>query len=210
MRALSLSLDEPTQRRLLQYLRLIAQWNRVYNLTAVREPGAMLTQHLLDCLAIVPAIRREWGDAEAKGKGRAVRVLDVGSGAGLPGVVIALCQPGWQVTCVDTVAKKASFIRQVAAELALPNLQARHQRVEAMQDEPYELITARAFASLSDFISLTRGRLARGGVWVAMKAQLSPEELAALPKDIEMFHVEPLQVPGLDASRCLVWMRAAD
>ncbi|HJV69921.1 16S rRNA (guanine(527)-N(7))-methyltransferase RsmG, partial [Ideonella sp.] len=135
------------------------------------------------------------------------RVLDVGSGAGLPGVVLAICQPDWHVTCVDAVAKKASFIRQVAAELGLPNLQASHQRVEAMSEPPFDLITSRAFATLADFVALTRERLAAGGCWVAMKAKLSDDERAAVPKDVAVFHVEPLTVPGLDATRCLVWMR---
>jgi 16S rRNA (guanine527-N7)-methyltransferase len=204
LRALSLPLDEACQQRLLRYLRLIVQWNRVYNLTAVRDPEAMLSQHLLDCLAIVPPLRRRWAEAAGKGDWR---ILDVGSGAGLPGVVLSLCEPQWRVTCVDTVAKKASFIRQVAAELSLPNLQARHQRVEAMQGETFDLVTSRAFASLADFVSLTRDRLAPGVCWAAMKAQLAPEERAAVAKNIDVFHVEPLHVPGLDAARSLVWMR---
>lgn len=200
LRALSLPLDAEVQGRLLRYLRLVVQWNRVYNLTAVRDPAAMLTQHLLDCLAIVPALRRRLKVGPA-------RILDVGSGAGLPGVVLALCEPAWSVTCVDTVAKKASFIRQVAAELRVPNLEALHDRVEAMSTPPFDLVTSRAFASLADFVALTRERLAPGACWAAMKAQLTAEERAELPADIDVFHVEPLRVPGLDAARCLVWMR---
>jgi len=203
---LGLELSAPTQTQLLRYLDLIAHWSRVYNLTAVREPAAMLTQHLLDCLAIVPPLRRQLGEA---GQGRAgLRVLDVGSGAGLPGVVLAICEPGWQVTCVDAVAKKAAFIRQVAAELGLPNLQASHQRVEAMAGETFGLITSRAFATLADFVNLTRERLAPGGHWAAMKAHLAPDERERVPADVELFHVEPLLVPGLDAARCLVWLRS--
>lgn len=211
LQALSLRLDESAQQLLLRYLRLIAQWNRVYNLTAVRDPEAMLTQHLLDCLAIVPSLRRRWADSKRASRGQVEpwRILDVGSGAGLPGVVLALCEPHWQVTCVDTVGKKASFIRQVAAELGARNLEARHQRVEAMVGERFDLVTSRAFASLADFVALTRDRLAPGACWAAMKAQLTTEETAALPGDIEVFHVEPLQVPGLNASRCVVWMRRA-
>lgn len=202
---LGLSLPQLASTRLLAYLHLIAQWNKVYNLTAIRDPAAMLTQHLLDCLAIVPALRRGLA-----GQGRELaatrRVLDVGSGAGLPGVVLAICEPGWQVTCVDAVAKKASFIRQVAAELGLPNLQASHQRVEAMPGQ-YDLITSRAFATLADFVTLTQDRLAPGGCWAAMKAHLADEERRAVLADVDVFHVEPLVVPGLDAARCLVWMR---
>ncbi|MGM9487698.1 16S rRNA (guanine(527)-N(7))-methyltransferase RsmG [Ideonella sp. YS5] len=207
--SMALPLDELTQRRLLQYLRLIAQWNRVYNLTAVREPAAMLTQHLLDCLAIIPPLRRHFAAADAVGEGRGdgSTLLDVGSGAGLPGVVIAICEPAWRVTCVDTVAKKTSFIRQVAVELGLSNLEARHERVEAMRDSGFDVVTSRAFASLADFVNLTRDRLGQGGCWLAMKAQLSSQERAGLPSDVEVFHVEPLRVPSLDAARCLVWMR---
>jgi 16S rRNA (guanine527-N7)-methyltransferase len=134
-------------------------------------------------------------------------VLDVGSGGGLPGVVIAATQPNITVTCVDTVQKKVTFVRQVAAELRLPNLQARHTRVEAITDTQWPLITARAFASLPDIVTLTRPLLAPGGVWMAMKGQHPAEEITALPADIEVFHIEPLQVPGLNAERCIVWMR---
>ena len=203
LQALRLDLPPATQARLLAYLALIAQWNRVYNLTAVREPAAMLTQHLLDCLAIVAPLRERLAGEPAGG----VRVLDVGSGAGLPGVVLAICQPGWDVTCVDAVAKKASFIRQVAAELGLPNLHATHQRVEAMAGQRFGLVTSRAFATLADFVELTRERLAPGGCWAAMKAHLGDDERAGVPADVELFHVEPLAVPGLDAARCLAWLR---
>jgi 16S rRNA (guanine527-N7)-methyltransferase len=203
LRTLGLDLPPEASDRLLRYLALIGQWNRVYNLTAVREPAAMLTQHLLDCLAILPALRQGLEGRAAE----ALRVLDVGSGAGLPGVVLAICEPGWDVTCVDAVAKKASFIRQVAAELGLPNLHATHQRVETLRGEPFGLITSRAFATLADFVALTRASLAPGGRWAAMKAHLNDDERLAVPPDVEMFHVEPLAVPGLDAARCLVWMR---
>lgn len=202
LRDLALDLPPAAADRLLRYLALIGQWNRVYNLTAVREPEAMLRQHLLDCLAIVGPLRR------ALPAGAPRRLLDVGSGAGLPGVVLAICEPDWQVTCVDTVAKKASFIRQVAAELGLPNLHAVHQRVEDMPaDARFDLVTSRAFATLADFVALTRLRLAPGGAWVAMKAHLSDDERRGVPAGVDVFHVEPLAVPGLDATRCLVWMR---
>jgi 16S rRNA (guanine527-N7)-methyltransferase len=134
-------------------------------------------------------------------------VLDVGSGGGLPGVVLALLRPQWQVVCVDTVGKKAAFIRQAGVELGLPNLSAEHARVEALRCPPFNVITSRAFASLPDFIQLSRGLLAPNGVWMAMKGRAPTEELAALPSDIDVFHVEPLPVPGLQAERCLVWMR---
>ena len=191
--------------RLLAYADLLQRWNRVYNLTALRDPAEMLSHHLIDCLAVLPPLRRWWADAQLGAR----RLLDVGSGGGLPGVVLAALQPDWQVDCVDTVAKKASFIRQVAAELRLSNLQGLHARVEALAPPAggYGVIASRAFASLADFTALTRHLLADGGVWMAMKGKLPADEQAALPADVEVFHVEQLQVPGLDAQRCLVWMR---
>ncbi len=207
--ALNLPLAEDVVDRLLAYLDLVARWNKVYNLTAVREPRDMLTQHLLDCLAVVEPLRQALAQAEAAAQagGPPVRVLDVGSGAGLPGVVLALCNPGWQITCVDTVAKKASFIRQAGLELGLPNLQALHQRVEDIGEPVFQLITSRAFASLADFTALTRECLAPQGQWAAMKARLGAEERGDLPADVDLFCLQPLSVPGLEAERCLAWMR---
>lgn len=183
------------------YLDLLAQWNRVYNLTAVRDTDAMLTQHLLDCLAVIPALRRH-----AQGR-PPLKVLDVGSGGGLPAVVIAVMQPDWHVSAVDTVGKKAAFIQQAAAELRLPRLRGCHARIETLAAPDADLITARAFSSLADLVRLSRHRLAPEGCWMAMKGQTPTDEIAALPGDVEVFHVEPLAVPGLDAQRCLVWMR---
>lgn len=205
---LGLTLTDAQIDLLLAYVDLLQRWNRVYNLTALRDPAEMLSHHLVDCLAVLPPLRRWWTE-QTDGADRPAQVLDVGSGGGLPGVVLAALQPGWQVDCVDTVAKKASFIRQVAAELRLTGLRGLHARVESLPVPPggYPLITARAFASLVDFTNLTRSLLAPGGAWMAMKGKLPTEELAALPADIEVFHVEQLQVPGLDAQRCLVWMR---
>lgn len=122
-------------------------------------------------------------------------------------MVIATLLPGWDVTCVDAVAKKIAFVRQVAGSLGLPNLHAEHSRVESLQALPFELITSRAFASLADFTALTRKHLAPGGAWLAMKGRVPDDEMAALPPDVDVFHVEPLHVPGLNAQRCLVWMQ---
>ena len=180
------------------YLGLLQRWNATYNLTAVRDPEAMRTQHLADCLAVIPPLQRRAGQG---------RLLDVGSGGGLPGVVIAVLLPGWDVTCVDASAKKAAFVRQVAGALALPNLHAAHARVEDLKTQPFDVVTSRAFASLADFVALTRRHLTLAGAWMAMKGRVPDDEIAALPADVEVFHVEPLQVPGLGAQRCLIWMQ---
>ena len=198
--ALGWSLAPAAAGRLVAFRDLLVKWNGTYNLTALRDPAQVRTQHLADCLAVVAPLRRHAG-------GRPLRLLDVGSGGGLPGVALAAVEPGWDVTCVDTVGKKAAFVRQVAAELGLPNLHAEHARVEALQAAPFDVITARAFASLPDFVRLTRPLLASGGVWMAMKGKPPSDEIAALSADVDAFHVEPLVVPGLDAERCLVWMR---
>lgn len=207
---LGLELALPARRQLIEYLALIARWNRVYNLTAVRDPADMLSQHLLDSLAVVPSLLRQLSHAGSADQttARKIRVLDVGSGAGLPGVVLSIVEPGWEVTCVDAVAKKASFIRQVAAELGLPQLRAQHARVEDLPAQPgYDIVTSRAFASLADFVSLTRHLLNPAGCWMAMKGKVPDDEVADLPAGVEVFHVEQLKVPSLEAQRCLVWMR---
>lgn len=221
---------------LLAYLALIEKWNKVYNLTAVRDPADMLTHHLLDSLAVIAPLRvrlaatagatdgatddavdgrmdavaANASDAPAQ-PGPVFRLLDVGSGAGLPGIVISICCPEIAVDCVDTVAKKAAFINQVAVTLKLPHLRGLHNRVENLTSqnpsEQYDVICSRAFASLGDFTRLSAAALKEGGVWLAMKAKKPTEELAALGPLVEVFHVEQLAVPGLDAERRIVWMR---
>lgn len=187
---------------LLGFLALLQHWNATYNLTAVRDPAAMLVQHLADCLAIVRPIEREMATVVNP------RILDVGSGAGLPGVILALMIPTATVTCVDKVGKKAAFIRQAGADLRLANLSAQHVRVEALHGGVFDLIVSRAFSALTDFIALTRPHLAApSGRWLAMKGKPSRDEIAAIGQPIEVFHVEQLTVPGLDAQRSLVWMR---
>lgn len=199
-RRLGLPLLPSARDQLLRYLELLQRWNTTYNLTAVRDPDEMLTQHLADCLAVVGPMRRALDGCCAP------RILDVGSGGGLPGVVIAVLCPAWQVVCVDAVGKKAAFIRQAALELRLTNLHAAHARVEEMDGGPFDLIVSRAFASLADFTRLSRRHLAASGIWMAMKGKLPGEELQSLSQ-IEVFHVEQLEVPGLGAERCLIWMR---
>ncbi|MEN9374175.1 MAG: hypothetical protein RIR79_1727 [Pseudomonadota bacterium] len=196
LHALQLPLSATQITTLLDYLDLVQKWNKVYNLTAVRNPAEMLTHHLLDSLAAVSSLQER----------NPIRVLDVGSGAGLPGIVFAICLPEVTVHCVDTVGKKAAFIQQVAASLRLPNLRGIHARVESLT-EPYDVITSRAFASLVDFTTWSRGALAKDGVWMAMKGKYPEEEIRALSSDVQVFHVESLQVPSLDAQRCMIAMR---
>lgn len=233
---LGLALDAGQQDRLLGYLELLRKWNTVYNLTAIRDPAAMLVQHLFDCLAIVPALRaahvdgarapakREIPGPDARSPGAGTDpdaatpavdlladgavVLDVGSGGGLPGVVLAICAPAVQVYCVDTVGKKAAFLIQVRAELELTNLHAIHARVESLQaprDLPAPtLIVSRAFSSLELFVSLTRHLLAPGGRWAAMKGAFPEQEIDALPPAVRLVSAITLEVPKLDARRHLL------
>ena len=203
LEGLDLVLDDAQVGHLLGYLGLIQKWTKVYNLTAVRDPQEMLTHHLLDSLAAIAPLRRQLA-----GVSLPARLLDVGSGAGLPGIVIAICCPDMVVHCVDTVGKKAAFIQQVAASLKLPNLRGVHARVESLTDK-YDVVSSRAFASLADFTSWSVGALAEQGVWMAMKGKHPGDEIAALPVDVKVFHVEQLVVPGLDAERCIVWMRTS-
>jgi 16S rRNA (guanine527-N7)-methyltransferase len=192
-------LSDAQIQHLLAYAALIQKWNKVYNLTALRDPADMLTHHLLDSLTAIAPLSRHI-------QGQPIHVLDVGSGGGLPGVVLGICMPELNVTCVDTVAKKAAFVQQVAVSLKLPNLRGLHARVESLTD-PYQVICSRAFASLPDFVTWSRSALAEDGVWMAMKGKHPQGEIDALPDDVKVFHVEPLTVPGLDVERCMVWMR---
>jgi len=205
LHALDLSLSDEQVSRLLDYLALLQKWNKVYNLTAVRLPDEMVTHHLLDSLAAVGPLLRQTG-------GQPIRLLDVGSGGGLPGVVIAITCPQIDVSCVDTVGKKAAFIQQAAAALKLPNLRGIHARVESLNAEEgggFDVVCSRAFASLADFTNWSRSALKPDAVWMAMKGKHPADEIAALPASVSVFHVEPLVVPGLDAERCIVWLRPA-
>ena len=241
---LGLALSDAQIDALMAYLGLLHKWSKVYNLTAVRDPLEMVTLHLLDSLAVIPALLRHLatphnateraalagqststststspspspGPASASlaaasagkpAQAQPNRLLDVGSGAGLPGVVIAIACPHIQVTCIDAVAKKAAFVQQVAASLRLANLRGLHQRIEHM-DTAHAVVCSRAFASLADFVRGSAKALAPGGVWLALKGKAPTEELSALGPEVDVFHVEQLLVPGLDARRCLVWMR---
>jgi 16S rRNA (guanine527-N7)-methyltransferase len=200
---LGVSLSERQLGSLLTFQEMLLKWGRVYNLTAVHEPAEVLTHHLLDSLAVVVPLQRY-------SQGLRLRVLDVGSGAGLPGVVLAVCCPELIVTCVDTVAKKSAFVKQVAAALGLPNLRAMHARVESLNDAGFDLICSRAFASLANFTSWSRPALAWQGVWMAMKGKMPEQELPELSPDLDVFHVERLDVPGLNAERCLIWIKPVE
>jgi 16S rRNA (guanine527-N7)-methyltransferase len=199
--ALGLTVGEAAQQQLLDYMALIQKWNKVYNLTALRDPQEILTHHLLDSLSAIGPLMQQTRALEG-----VFTFLDVGSGGGLPGVVIAICCPGVSVTCVDTVSKKAAFVQQVAASLKLANLKGLHARVETLTG-PFDVVGSRAFASLPDFVNWSADALATDGVWMAMKGKLPEEEMSALPPIAKVFHVEQLHVPGLDAERCMIWMK---
>jgi 16S rRNA (guanine527-N7)-methyltransferase len=192
---MGLDVTSEQQQKLLQYLSLLNKWNKVYNLTAVREPLEMVTLHLLDSLSVLPYIS-------------AKNLLDVGSGGGLPGIVLAICLPHLQVTTIDTVQKKAIFMRQVKGELGLDNLQVMHGRVESYQpSEKFELIVSRAFSELALFVNLTKHLLIQNGRWLAMKGQLPQSELEAVELenlDVKVKKIIPLTVAGLDAERHLL------
>lgn len=195
--ALPLALSEAQLERLLDYLALLAKWNAVYNLTAVRDPSQMVVQHLLDSLAAMPAF------------GAAQQVLDVGSGGGLPGMVLAIwaqeAQPDMRIAMIDTVHKKTAFLTQVKAELGLANVTVHTGRVEALQvARPFDVITSRAFADLSDFVSWSGHLLAAGGRFIAMKGVAASEETDRLPAAWRVIDKMPLEVPGLGAERHLV------
>ena len=184
---------------LVAYIRLVERWNATYNLTAVRDPVAMVSHHVLDCLAASAALRRRRG-LEARR-----RLIDVGSGAGLPGLVIAVALPETAVVCVDSVGKKSAFVAQAAATIGVANLTAVHARAERFLGERFNVVVSRAFASLPEFVASTRHLLADNGEWMAMKGKVPTEEIAALTDTSA--DVERLVVPGLDAERCIVWIR---
>ncbi|MBI1285774.1 MAG: 16S rRNA (guanine(527)-N(7))-methyltransferase RsmG [Thiobacillus sp.] len=190
--ALGLALPDGAEATLLAYLALLGKWNRVYNLTAVRDAERMVSHHLLDSLAAVPSFQ---------GK----TVLDVGSGGGLPGIPLAIARPELQVTLIDSIAKKTAFLLQVKAELGLGNLEVVTSRVEDFQPEAkFDVITSRAFSDLKEFVILTRHLLMPGGRWLAMKGVLPHEEIALLPEWAKVSANNVLVVPGLGASRHLI------
>lgn len=188
--SMGLPVSAEAQEKLLDYLSLLHKWNKVYNLTAVRDPLEMVTLHLLDSLSVLPHVNSN-------------NILDVGSGGGLPGIVLALCKPELQVTTIDTVQKKVIFMRQVKGELDLDNLTPVHARVENFQpSEPFEIVISRAFSEINLFVQLTKHLIARNGQWLAMKGVMPIDELAVLP--VQPSKIIPLEVAGLDAERHLI------
>ena len=195
---LDLGLSEAQQEKLLDYLALLNKWNKVYNLTAVRDPMEMMTLHVLDSLAAVPAFK----DAQ--------NVLDVGAGGGLPGVVLAIARPDMKVSMIDIVHKKTAFLNQVKAELELSNVTVYTKKVQELQVKtPYDVITSRAFADLSDFVNWSGHLLAEGGQFIALKGTAPAEERERLPDPWKVNELQPLNVPGLDAQRHLVFIGRA-
>lgn len=191
--SIGLALDEAQLDLLVGYLGLLGKWNQTYNLTAIRESERMVSYHLLDSLTLVPHL--------AGG----TRLLDVGSGGGMPGIPAAIARPDLQVVVLDANHKKTTFLRQAVIELKLPNVQVITDRVEAYQPEQkFDRITSRAFSELAEFVKLSRHLLAEGGQFVAMKGVYPYEEIAQLPADFTVAEVLPLTVPGLDAERHLV------
>jgi len=194
---------------LLDYAALLQRWNRVHNLTALTGNDEVLSHHLLDCLAIVrplqEAIARHAPQLDAHG----IHFLDAGSGGGLPGIPLAVALPAWQGTLVDAVQKKCAFLQQAQVELRLANIRVRHVRLETLREPAYDLVVARAFASLSELIALTRRSLRPGGLWAAMKGRRPEDELAALPAGIEVLDTITLRVPLLHEQRHLLVLRVA-
>jgi len=203
-KVLGIDLQHDQSATLLEYIAQLQRWNRTYNLTALREPEQMLVQHLFDSLAIVePLSQILYKNTVSK-----PCIVDVGSGAGLPGVVLAILRPQWNVHCVDAVEKKMAFVRQMAGVLKLPNLHAVHARVETLPPFQADIVVSRAFASLLDFATLAGPHVSEGGQLAAMKGREPLDEIATLEQstDWRSSHIQALHVPELNAQRCLVWL----
>lgn len=200
--ALGLGLPDGAEAKLLAYLALLDKWNRVYNLTAVRDAERMVSHHLLDSLVAAPFFQG--------GRHKPPSVLDVGSGGGLPGIPLAIARPELHVTLIDSIAKKTAFLMQAKAELGLVNLQVVTARVEDFHPETsFDVITSRAFSDLKAFVTLTRHLLEPGGRWLAMKGLMPHEEIASLPDWVKVSANHALTVPGLEASRHLIVLELA-
>lgn len=196
LRALDVVLPSTASAQLIAYLAELHKWNASYNLTAIRDPAEMATRHLLDALTLLPFLPA------------AGRLLDVGSGAGIPGLVLAIARPGLHVVVLDSNGKKARFLRHAVRTLGLAHVEVVEGRAEDCAPAvPFDRIVSRAFAALADFVDCTRQALAADGRWLAMKGKVTPEERAALPSDMTVEAIHPLNVPGLTEARCLVVLR---
>ena len=201
VRQLGLSVDRMQSDQLLAYLACLERWNGVHNLSAWKLPSDFLVRHVLDSFTLVAPLRRF-------SEGRPLRILDAGSGPGFPAAVLAVMQPDWAVSAVDVVAKKVAFVRHAAADARISNLEGVHARLESLHPlQLFDVVVSRAFASLARLAASTRHLLAADGVWVAQKSRTVANEAAELDRGLEVFHVEPVTVPGLAAERNLVWMR---
>ena len=196
---LQLNLNQQQHEQLLDYLALLFKWNAVYNLTSVRDPMQMMTHHVLDSLAAVAAFAG------------ANNVLDVGAGGGLPGMVLAISRPDMKVAMIDTVHKKTAFLTQVKAELQLANVTVYTKKVQELEvAAKFDVITSRAFADLSDFVNWSGHLLAGGGQFIALKGTAPPEEQERLPNAWKVTELRPIQVPGLQAERHLVFIQRSE
>lgn len=202
-RELGLDLGDAQAAQLERFAALLLRWNAVHNLTAIESTAGILSHHLLDSLAILPPIAAIYGE-------KRLTVLDVGAGGGLPGVPLAIARPDWSVTLVDKVEKKVAFLTQAKLELGLRNLECVHARVEELEHAPFDLIVSRAFASLADFVRLTRALRAPGGWWAAMKGAVPGDEVSALRQefpDVRVVDIVKLDVPRLGAERHLILLQ---
>ena len=196
--ALGLALPQETVDRLLAFGELLLKWNKVYNLTAIRNPQELITHHLLDSLAVLPHLHGP-------------RVLDVGTGAGLPGIPLALARPDWHFTLLDSSHKKTTFLRQAVIELQLGNVEVACARVETWDaPQSFDTVVSRAFSDVAEFIALAGRLCAKDGVVIAMKGAYPHEELAQLPQAFRLCSVVPLRVPGLGAERHAALLQPAE
>ena len=200
MRPIAASLTAEARSKLAAYLDLLAKWNRVYNLTAIRDRDRMEALHVEDALAVLPWV------PEAS---RKVRLLDIGSGGGIPGIPLAIARPAWDVVLVESNGKKAAFLTQAGLEIGLANVRIAASRIEDFRDASgFDIAICRAFADLATFVDAARGHVVRGGLMIAMKGALPEDEIAALPDDVAVVGMPALDVPGVDAARHLVILRA--
>lgn len=202
LKKMGLSLDEKQQQDILLYLELIQKWNKTYNITAIKDAEQILIQHIFDSLSVIKPLSNKINPKSD------ATVLDVGSGGGLPGVVIAICCPQWQVTCIDAVEKKTSFITMVAGRLGLKNLRSMHCRIEEYPSDIADLVVSRAFASLTDFANWAGHTVNDGGHLAAMKGRYLEDEVKELEltSDWKLDFWQTLEVVDMDAERCLIWM----